>query len=46
MVLSNEKQLRNLQEGFGSIREVILDNLQFNLLDSFNFCKASVYSAL
>ena len=35
MVLSNEKQLRNLQEGFGSIREVILDNLQFNLLDSY-----------
>ena len=35
MILSNEKQLRNLQEGFGSIREVIIDNLQFNLLGSY-----------
>ena len=35
MVSANEKQLKNLQEGFGSIREVILDNLQFKLLKSY-----------
>ena len=35
MVRANEKQLKNLQEGYGSIREVILDNLQFKLLKSY-----------